>query len=151
MKITQELLQSLRPSSKIYQVSDGNGLYIEIPVVGSMRWRIRYRFKGAETRLSLGLWPKVSLEDARTKASHIKNLIKQGINPSMDRNNITPSPLLEPNEQKPIDGTLIASLDLGTLRITQEKYTGQIENYYEYIRELRAIIYNAREELRKIG
>ncbi len=48
-------------------------------------WRLKYRFGGKEKRLALGVYPFVSLKDARTCAIAAKELLARGVDPSAER------------------------------------------------------------------
>lgn len=79
------MLKDLIRKEKAYKLFDGQGLYIEVPPTGNLRWRIKYRFNGKENRLSLGLWPAVTLEVARMEAEKIQGQIKDNVDPSLFR------------------------------------------------------------------
>ena len=64
---------------------DGGGLYIEIAPRGGKWWRLKYRFTGKEKRLSLGVYPDVSLKDARERRNEARKLLANGIDPSENR------------------------------------------------------------------
>lgn len=70
---------------KSYTLKDESGLYLEITPKGSKRWRVRYWFQGREGRLSVGLYPAVSLKAARDRRDEIRYQIAQGIDPSEAR------------------------------------------------------------------
>jgi integrase len=70
---------------KVNKLFDGGGLYLEVPVKGNKRWRIKYRFGGKEGRLSLGVYPHVSLSNAREKREEVKSMVAQGIDPAQAR------------------------------------------------------------------
>lgn len=67
---------------KPYRLSDAKGLYIEIHPNGSKYWRLKYRFLGKEKRLAIGVYPKVSLKDARKVTEEAKDQLAQDIDPS---------------------------------------------------------------------
>jgi len=69
---------------KSYKLYDGNGLYLEVTAT-SKRWRFKYTIRYKENRLSLGLYPDVSLKDARDKAREFRLLLLEGIDPSQER------------------------------------------------------------------
>ena len=48
-------------------------------------WRLKYRFDGKEKRLSLGVYPDVSLKDARDRRDAARKLQADGIDPSANR------------------------------------------------------------------
>ena len=64
-----------KPTTKPYKISDGLGLYIEIRPNGSRYWRMKYRFAGKEKLLALGVYPDVSLEEAREKRNEARKLV----------------------------------------------------------------------------
>ena len=68
--------------NKMYKLSDGGNLYLRIDQSGSKYWIFNYTrpFLGKRNDLSLGTYPEVSLEDARTIRDKYKKLIKQGMN-----------------------------------------------------------------------
>ena len=68
---------------KLHRLLDGEGLYLLIAVKGvSHAWRFDYTFRGLEKTLSLGVYPKVGLADARRKAEEFRVLVAAGVNPS---------------------------------------------------------------------
>ncbi len=70
---------------KSYLKSDGHGMGIEVYPNGSKYWRLRYRIAGKAKLISLGVYPEVSLKEAREKALELRKLIKDGIYPSQKR------------------------------------------------------------------
>jgi len=42
-------------------------MYVQIMPTGAMYWRYKYRFMGTEKLLALGVYPEVSVKDAREK------------------------------------------------------------------------------------
>lgn len=86
MKLTDKKIKSLKPKNKEYKVFDGRGLHILIHPNGSRYWRLRYRFNGKDKApLALGVYPELSLSEAREKTMEIKKQIKEGIDPSQQR------------------------------------------------------------------
>jgi hypothetical protein len=67
MPLTDKEVRSAQPSEKAYRLYDARGLYLEVHPSGGKWWRLKYRFAGKEKRLSLGVYPEVSLKKhART-------------------------------------------------------------------------------------
>ena len=66
-KLTDTAIRAAKPKDKIYKLTDGEGLYIEVAPSGGKWWRVKYRFEGKEKRLSLGVYPQVGLREARKK------------------------------------------------------------------------------------
>ena len=52
--LTNSQLKALKSKDKLYRISDFNGLSIEVPVKGKLRWRFRYRFKNKAIQKSFG-------------------------------------------------------------------------------------------------
>ena len=60
-------------------------MYLEISPTGGKWWRLKYRFDGKEKRLSLGVYPDVSLKDARERRDDARKLLANEIDPSENR------------------------------------------------------------------
>ena len=58
-------IKNAKPAEKSYKIADGGGLYLLIHTNGSKYWRLKYRFGGKEKTLAFGIYPDVSLADAR--------------------------------------------------------------------------------------
>lgn len=82
--LTDTKIKQAKPIEKIYKLYDADGLYIEIPPKGSKRWRWKYRFEGKEKRMSLGLYPEVSLKAAREKRDKNKVVLAEGQDPALN-------------------------------------------------------------------
>lgn len=85
MKLTDPVIKATKPQEKPFTLSDGEGLALHIQPNGSKWWRFRYRFDGKPCLLSLGTYPSTTLKAARLERDRLKDLIKQGINPSVQR------------------------------------------------------------------
>lgn len=48
-------------------------------------WRYRYEYQGAEKTLSLGVYPYVSLSEARDRRDAARRQLAAGVNPSAQR------------------------------------------------------------------
>ena len=66
-------------------VRDWSGELKRIPPSGSKRWRLKYRIGGREKLLSLGLYPDVSLKQARERRDEARKLLAAGIDPIQER------------------------------------------------------------------
>jgi integrase len=80
MKLTDKAVKAAQPKEKIYRIFDGEGLYLEVHPNGSKYWRFKYHF-GKEDRLAFGVYPKVTLADARRKRTEAHEALNQGRNP----------------------------------------------------------------------
>lgn len=72
-------------TQKPYRLSDERGLYLEVSPKGGKYWRLKYRFDGKEKRLSLGVYPDISLKIARDRRDELRSQIALGIDPSNAR------------------------------------------------------------------
>jgi len=84
-KLTAAGIRKLKPAARAVKHYDGEGLYLEVPPTGRWRWRFRYRWQGKQQLLSLGLYPAVSLSDAREKGRELQQQLRDGIDPSAHR------------------------------------------------------------------
>jgi integrase len=85
MKLTDTKLKSLKPRPKSYQVSDGNGLFIEVMPGGKKVWRLRYRFRDRQEKVTLGGYPSYSLLAARKWREECRESIGRGDSPMQIR------------------------------------------------------------------
>ena len=53
------------PGRPVARLSDEKGMYLEVTAAGGKYWRMKYRHGGKEKRLALGVYPAVSLAQAR--------------------------------------------------------------------------------------
>ncbi len=82
MKLTNIKCQNAKPKEKTYKMFDGNGLFMEIRKNGSKYWRFKYRYLGKEKLLSFGVYPEISLSEAREKCQDARKKLAEGTDPS---------------------------------------------------------------------
>jgi len=82
MPLTDAAARNAAPREKAYRLADSGGLYLEVAPSGGKYWRLKYRFAGKEKRLSLGVYPAVSLAEARLQREAAKKKLRDGIDPS---------------------------------------------------------------------
>lgn len=85
MPITDTAIRNAKPKDKAYRLSDERGMYLEVSPSGGKWWRVKYRIGGKEKRLSLGVYPDVSLSQARQRREDARKLIADGVDPSENR------------------------------------------------------------------
>jgi len=85
MPITHVAVVNAKPREKPYRLFDGRGLYLEISPSGGRWWRFKYRLDGKEKRLSLGVYPDVSLKEARDHLDDVRRKLRAGIDPGEER------------------------------------------------------------------
>ncbi|ECS8395020.1 tyrosine-type recombinase/integrase [Salmonella enterica subsp. enterica serovar Derby] len=82
MKLNARQVDTAKPKDKPYKLADGGGLYLLVNPNGARYWRLKYRVAGKEKLLALGVYPDVTLADARAKRDEAKRGIAGGIDPS---------------------------------------------------------------------
>lgn len=82
MLLTDVKLRAAKPQDKPYKLSDSGGLFLFVMPTGSRYWRLKYRFAGKEKLLAIGVYPEISLAEAREGRDLAKKQIANGIDPS---------------------------------------------------------------------
>lgn len=85
MPLTAVAVKNAKPKAKDYKLSDAGGLYLLVTTRGSKLWRMKYRFAGAEGKLSFGPWPEVSLQQARDRRDEAKAMLRAGKDPGREK------------------------------------------------------------------
>lgn len=93
MPLTDTAVRNAKPgvtpagktTDKPYKLGDAGGLYLEVTPSGGKWWRLKYRYGGKEKRLSLGVYPDVSLKDARQRRDDARKLLANDVDPAENR------------------------------------------------------------------
>lgn len=85
MPLSDTAIRQAKPAAKPVRMFDTGGLYLEIAPSGGKWWRLKYRHADKEKRLSLGVYPAVSLKDARDRRDVARKLLAAGVDPSENR------------------------------------------------------------------
>jgi integrase len=85
MPLTDTAIRNAKPSRKVVKLSDGGGLYLLIQPHGAKLWRLAYRFGGKQKLLAFGIYPTVSLADARARRAAAKKFLDDDVDPSVQR------------------------------------------------------------------
>lgn len=85
MPLTDLQAKKATPKEKPYRLADAGGMYLEVQPNGRKYWRLKYRIDGKEKRLALGVYPEVSLSEARATREAARKQIAKGIDPSAQR------------------------------------------------------------------
>lgn len=67
------------------RLADEKALYLEVTAAGGKYWRWKYRHGGKEKRLALGVYPDVSLAQAREARDDARKVLKNGTDPGQLR------------------------------------------------------------------
>lgn len=81
MKLTDQVIRTAQVGDKPIKLFDGGGLFLLVSPAGHKWWRFKYRFAGKEKQLSLGVYPKVSIDEARNKHVVYRAMLADGIDP----------------------------------------------------------------------
>ncbi|MGF7445404.1 tyrosine-type recombinase/integrase, partial [Klebsiella michiganensis] len=81
MALTDAKIRAAKPDEKPYKLADSGNMFLLVHPNGSRYWRLRYRFLGKEKTLALGVYPEVSLSEAREKRDTARKLIAEGTDP----------------------------------------------------------------------
>ncbi len=82
MPLTDPAIKATQPKDKPFKLADAGGMYLEVFPNGSRYWRLKYRHAGKEKRLALGVYPDVSLKEARGKREAARKLLDAGEDPA---------------------------------------------------------------------
>lgn len=90
MQVTNKLsstqvLKAKLQGQKQKKLPDGGGLFLLVLPGDRKYWRMAYRFGGKHKTLALGVFPEVSLKEAREKRDIARKQIQNGIDPSQQR------------------------------------------------------------------
>ena len=80
-RLTEETIAAFEPGARPYKRADGAGLYVEVFPDGAKRWRMQYSIEGRRRVFGIGVWPKVSLTEARERHAEARRQVDQGADP----------------------------------------------------------------------
>lgn len=83
MPLTFVAIKNAKPRAKPYKLPDGSGLYIEVTPTDRRYWRLKYRHAGKEKKLAIGVFPEVSIKEAREAREAARKLLAAGLDPSL--------------------------------------------------------------------
>jgi integrase len=83
MPLADTHVRSAKARPKPYKLSDGGGMYLLVTPDGGRYWRLDYRFAGKRRTLALGVYPTVSLSDARARREEARTVLSTGTDPSV--------------------------------------------------------------------
>ena len=84
-KLTATGVRNAGAAAKSYKLADGGGLYLFVNTKGARYWRYDYRFAGARKTLALGVYPEVSLKDARERHAGAREMLANNLDPSAQK------------------------------------------------------------------
>ena len=85
MSLTDRAIRNAKGAGKPYKLPDGGSLYLLVQPNGARYWRMDFRFAGKSGTLAFGVYPVVSLADAREQRDGAKKQIAAGLDPGLER------------------------------------------------------------------
>jgi integrase len=82
MALNDVKLRKAAPRQKAYKLADGGGMFLLVKPSGGKYWRFKYRWLGKEKMLALGVYPEVSLAQARDRLNEARKLLADNKDPS---------------------------------------------------------------------
>ena len=84
--LTDAQVRKIKPLEKKKRYSDEKGLYLEVTPAGGRFWRLKYRFNGRESTLTIGSYPEISLAQARRARDEARIQLYSNIDPNAVKN-----------------------------------------------------------------
>jgi integrase len=84
--LTDAQVRKIKPLDRKKRYSDEKGLYLEVTPSGGRFWRLKYRFNGRESTLTIGSYPEISLAQARRARDEARIQLYNNIDPNAVKN-----------------------------------------------------------------
>ena len=81
MALTALEVTKSKAAEKPQRLADGGNMYLLIQPNGAKYWRMDYRLAGKRKTLAIGVYPDISLADARERREQARKLIANGVDP----------------------------------------------------------------------
>ncbi len=82
MALTNVQAKNAKPRANPYKIADGGGMFLLICPNAAKYWRLKYRFGGKEKLLALGVYPEVSVDEARKRRERAREILRGGADPA---------------------------------------------------------------------
>lgn len=82
MALTDTAIRNAKHGHKPIKLGDERGLFPLLPPSGGKLWCLKYRYLGKEKKLSLGIYPDVSLKVARQRRDEARTPLANGADPA---------------------------------------------------------------------
>ena len=83
--LSDTAIRKAKPAGAPLKMSDGGGMYLLLKPDGGRYWRLDYRHGGKRKTLALGVYPTVTLADARQRREDARRLLANGTDPGAMR------------------------------------------------------------------
>ncbi len=81
MALTDVMVRKAKAADRPRKLADEKGLFLLVSPGGSKYWRFKYRFAGREKLLALGVYPDVTLAEARERRDEARKLLSREVDP----------------------------------------------------------------------
>lgn len=88
MPLTDTQLRTLKAREKIYTINDMDGLAVRVLTSGTRTWQFRYQLDGKGHQFSFGVYPEITLREARDMRDRARVLLARGECPRSVRKNL---------------------------------------------------------------
>ncbi|MBU1363957.1 MAG: tyrosine-type recombinase/integrase [Gammaproteobacteria bacterium] len=78
-------IKALKATGKRYEITCGNGLYLDVTPTGSKIWRFRYRLHGQREKVTIGPYPAIGLKDANARHLDLAAMVAKGKSPAREQ------------------------------------------------------------------
>src|SRR5260370_30542768 len=85
MALSDTAVRQARDTGTDYTLGDADGLALFVTAQGAKSWHFRFCWGGKQPRISLGIYPEISLRDARARRDEARNLVAKGIDTGVKR------------------------------------------------------------------
>jgi len=85
VKLNNRAVDNAKPREKKWKLADGGGLHLLVHPNGGKYWRFKYRLDGKEQEMALGVYPEVSLKQARQRHQAAREMLASGVDPNQDK------------------------------------------------------------------
>ena len=93
-------VRNARPQEQPYKLTDAKGLFLHIAPSGKKTWRYRYTINGKESTYVIGEYPVMSLEAARKERAEMREKVKTGSNPAIERRQLKQAAIEAKEEER---------------------------------------------------
>jgi integrase len=134
MPLSDTKIRNAKPGSKQYKIYDTGGLSLLIAPSGGKWWRFKYRIDGKQKLISLGVYPDVSLSEARGRRDEARKLVANGVDPSQVRKAKKAAKVKDENTFEVVAREWFAKFEPNWAPGHSVKIKGRLENdVYPYI------------------
>src|SRR5450755_4744366 len=81
MALSDAKVRNAKHKAKPYKITDGEGMFLLLTPSGSKYWRFKYHYGSKEKLLAFGVFPEVSLGDARERRAQARKVLAAGNDP----------------------------------------------------------------------